>query len=248
MIKTISETNSKRILNDICVIRIILILLLIIYHSLCPYTSPYWDNPQGVNIPVYYWIGRFSYSCMLETFVFISGVILGFQTKKDEKYLSFNYLVIGKLRRLILPSILFGLIYFMIFMDFSYSPTVAVKSIFEGVGHMWFLPMLFWCFLFLFIINIIGINRKGIIPILLIIAVFSSLPLPLRMSQSMYYFFFFFAGYRVGTNDIDVTKYFTKKMVLFMTIFFLLTFPILAHIRYGYDDLYIANKMGGVFH
>lgn len=71
---------------------------------MCPFTSAFWDNPLAHNIPVYYWIGRLTYSCMLETFVFISGVILGFQIlKKGNEYISYKHLVIGKFRRLILP-------------------------------------------------------------------------------------------------------------------------------------------------
>lgn len=204
--------KSKYFLNDICFIRVILVLLLIIYHSLCPYTSASWDNPQGQEIPLFYWIGRLSYSCMLETFVFISGIILGYQTiRKGKEALSFNYLIIGKLRRLILPSVIFSLLYFILFMDLSYAPLFVVKALFEGVGHMWFLPMLFWCFFGIFIINILGINRKEILPILIIFSIFSSLPLPLRMNLSMYYFIFFFLGYCVGSKEIDITKYFTKK-------------------------------------
>ena len=242
-----TKAGPKHFLNDICVIRIILILLLILYHSLCPYTSAFWDNPQGYDIPLYYWIGRLSYSCMLETFVLISGVILGFQTKRNgREALSFTHLVVGKLKRLIIPSLLFGTIYFLIFMDLSSAPFTIVKSLFEGVGHMWFLPMLFWCFFFLFIISILRLDRKEILPLLLLFAIFSSLPLPLRMNQSMYYFFFFFLGYCIGTKQIDISRFINRKTILVTSLIFIITFPLLAHLRYDYDEIFIANKMGGV--
>lgn len=238
--------KSKTFLSDICVIRIILILLLIIYHSLCPFTSAFWDNPQGYDIPLYYWIGRLSYSCMLETFVLISGVILGFQTKrKGREALSFDYLVVGKLKRLIIPSLIFGAIYLLIFMDLGSEPSVVVKSLFEGVGHMWFLPMLFWCFFALFIIGLLGLDRKGILPFLLLFAIFSSLPFPLRMNQAIYYFFFFFFGFCVGSKEIDISRLTNMKTVLTTALLFIITFPLLVHLRYGYDEALIASKIGG---
>lgn len=240
------NTHSQSFLYDICIIRIILILLLIIYHSLCPFTSAFWDNPQGQEIQLYYWIGRLSYSCMLETFVFISGIILGYQTeRKGARALSFKYLVTGKIRRLILPSIIFGVIYFLLFLDLSSAPISVFKCLLEGVGHMWFLPMLFWCFVAMFVINILRANHKEILPILLIFAIFSSLPLPLRMNQSLYYFFFFYLGYCIGSKQINIARFFNKKSIVFTFVVFAITFPLLAHLRYDYDEIILANKIGG---
>lgn len=241
----IEETKPKQFLNDICVIRIILILLLITYHSLCPYTaSSSWDNPQGYDIPLYYWIGRLSYSCMLETFVLISGVILGYQTeRKGREALSFNYMVMKKFKRLIVPSLIFGTIYFLIFLGLSSEPSFIIKSILRGAGHMWFLPMLFLCFFALFIIGFLGLDRKEILPLLLLFAIFSSIPFSLLMSQSMYYFFFFFLGYCIGSKQIDFSRFINKRTIIGISLLFLITFPVLAQLRYGYDEIFIVDKM-----
>ncbi len=86
-------------------------------------------------------------------------------------------------------------------------------------------------------------NRKGILPVLMFFAIFSSLPLPLRMSLSMYYFFFFFLGYCIGYNTIDVKKCFTKKHIITLSFLFLLTFPLLTHFRYDLNETYLANNI-----
>ena len=206
-------TTQKKYLGDICVIRIILIFLLITYHSLCPFTSAYWDNPQGGDIPVYYWASRLSYSCLLETFVFISGVVLGYQVYiKGKSILTYRYLIKGKIKRLLIPSILFSIFYYFIFLDFANdSIWSSAYKILEGTGHLWFLPMLFWCFVLIFILSLLKRNEIKIIICLAILSLISIKSLPLRFHLSLYYMLFFYTGYCVGKGTLNLTKYFTKK-------------------------------------
>lgn len=239
-----SYSSSRKYLLDVGVIRIILIFLLIIYHSLCPFTSEYWDNPQGIVIPVYYWIGRISYSFMLESFVFISGLILGYQVlTKGLSTLSFKKLIRNKAKRLIVPSIIFSIIYYILFLDLSSAPSSILISITEGAGHMWFLPMLFWCFGGIFIINLFDNNIKYIIPLLFILACVSVVKLPLRLNLSVYYFFFFYIGYSMGLNHINISKYATKKYILILVLLFILTFPIFSYLQYNISEVDFANKI-----
>ena len=243
----VKSVTPNKYLGDICIIRIILIFLLIIYHSLCPYTSDFWDNPQGYNIPVYYWIGRTSYSFMLETFVFISGVILGYQVlMKGTSILKFDKIVKSKIKRLLIPSIIFSSIYYLLFLDLSDSTVSVIKTITYGAGHMWFLPMLFWCFIAIYILTRISFNDKIIIPLLFIIACLSVvITLPLRINQSLYYLFFFYTGYSVGLHHIQMSKFVSIKWISIALILFGITFPLLSYCRYGIGVLELANKMGG---
>lgn len=72
---------------------------------------------------------------MLETFELISVVILGFQiNRKGNAAFSFNHLILGKLKRLILPLLIFGALYLLIFLDLSSAPRAVIKSLFEGVS------------------------------------------------------------------------------------------------------------------
>ena len=79
---------------------------------------------------------------MLESFVFISGYLVGYQVLIKKREL----IIMNKVTRLLVPSILFSLIYWLIF---NYNGIVSETFFYDlvnGVGHMWFLPMLFWCF------------------------------------------------------------------------------------------------------
>lgn len=65
-------------MNDVVVMRVILVALLILYHSFAPFSGN-WDPIYSFDSPVYFWIGKFGYSFFLEAFVFISGLLAGYQ-------------------------------------------------------------------------------------------------------------------------------------------------------------------------
>lgn len=72
--------DNKKFFGYICLIRVVIILLLIIYHSFAPFCSS-WEIIPGMNgqYTLYSWISLLAYSFMLESFVFISGYIFGYQ-------------------------------------------------------------------------------------------------------------------------------------------------------------------------
>lgn len=238
--------TENKYLEDICVIRIILIFLLIIYHSFCPYTTSFWENPQGYTIPLYYWIGRTSYSFMLETFVFISGLILGYQVlRKGESTLTFNRLVKNKTKRLIIPSIIFSVFYYLLFLDLNNPPFSILMEIIEGAGHLWFLPMLFWCFVGIYILTRFSLRKELLVFLLFVIACLSVIKLPFRVNQSLYFLLFFYIGYSVGLRQIDLSKFQNAKSILVLFILFVILFPGLSYLRYGISEMSMVNVIGG---
>lgn len=69
-------------------------------------------------------------------------------------------------------------------------------SLIEGVGHLWFLPMLFWCFVAGYPLMKFKMNDTVVLFGLLCLSVISWIvPLPLRMGSSSYYLFFFYLGF-----------------------------------------------------
>ena len=95
--------------------RPIVIALLVMMHSFSIYSGGgSWEYPQGINgVSAYRWIQIIAYGCLLEAFTFISGYLFCFQLKyKNPDFLS---LTVSKLRRLILPSIVFSTLYVGLF-------------------------------------------------------------------------------------------------------------------------------------
>ena len=135
---------SKPILTNVSIIRPILLVLLVFYHAFAIYSGA-WAPIEGYpEVPAYWWLDKLSYAFMLEMFVFISGYVFGFQVRaKGEEKLKAKNLLWGKFKRLMIPCMVFSLLYILLFGNITQPVHKTLYSLVNGVGHMWFLPMLF---------------------------------------------------------------------------------------------------------
>lgn len=179
-------------LKEIDIIRTFVIILLVLYHALAPYCGG-WDMPSYAQPNEgFYWGGKLAYSGMLETFVLISGYVFAFSLQK--KVISFQLLLAGKLKRLFVPCMCWGIIMTLIF--FGPSKLLNLEhfwKIIGGYGHLWFLPMLFWCFLMEYGIQHC-LKGRNLMLVLMIIAILPWPGIPFRFNQSLYYLLFFHLG------------------------------------------------------
>ncbi|MCM1021755.1 MAG: acyltransferase [Muribaculum sp.] len=100
-----------------------------------------------------------------------------------------------------IPSLIFSFAYLLLFqskIDFNLN---FIYKIFNGVGHLWFLPMLFWCFLLTLLIERLGLKCRFSILITVILTLFSLGKLPLRINQSFNYILFFYIGFTIHKFD-----------------------------------------------
>ena len=150
-------------LNEIEYLRPILFILLFFVHTFTIYTESSWKLPNGIEyIETYDWILRVSYSCMLELFTFISGYVYYYVSLRKTQ--SFKELIISKTRRLIFPSIIFSFLYYILFNDNHPINWELGYDLLFGIGHLWYLPMLYICFLISYFIK----NSKSSLLILFI--------------------------------------------------------------------------------
>ena len=224
-------STPKKFIYEAAFIRPIVILLLVIYHAFIIYQGG-WSEPEGFEPnKAYWWISKLSYAFMLETFVFISGYIFALQLPKFEpNFGGGKLLVTNKLKRLILPSILFSIIYVVLFYTYE-SPIKTLYAILNGAGHMWFLPMLFWCFLFAWGLQKLPLNNTKKMIILLGAALISFLPLPLRLANAMYYLLFFYGGMLIFKQKDRIAKILTLKKIVLFWVAFLGVFVALTLLR-----------------
>ena len=155
MISDSKNHSGKKVwLMDVVAIRIILIILLVMYHALCPFTGN-WSSPYDgfQDVIAYEWIGLLTHQFRLQGMVFISGLLFGYNmTKKEKQELHFLPFILQKAKRILLPCLFFGIIYYLLFFDLSAGWTTIVYRILNGCGHLWFLPMIFWCFVITYIL------------------------------------------------------------------------------------------------
>ena len=175
-------------LYEISFMRPILLVLLVSYHAFAPYCGA-WQMPEGVESNIFYkWLGLFSRAFRLEAFVFVSGYIFALQIIKKNKFGSFIDLVKSKFIRLIIPCWVFGLFYWFLFR------TTEITHVLTGVGHLWYLPTLFWCFFVGYLLYKRTYSPIRVWICLLILLMVSFVPLPFQLGRAMYYIFFFYMG------------------------------------------------------
>lgn len=194
--------QEKRLLYEISIIRPLVILLLVVYHCLCLFTGG-WRVPEGVDhVEAYWWMGKLISGFRIECIAFVGGYVMAYQMIERGRDRSFLPFVWKKLKRLMIPCILFGALYWMLF---RYSGvwnwhTMTLRML-GGIGHLWFLPMLFWCFVLSWlIIRVAQPHKRPWLGILLLtgLAVVSMLPNPkglhYGLTQVNHFLFYFYMG------------------------------------------------------
>ncbi len=191
-----------------------------------------WIEPFGYkDITIYYWIYKLSYAFFLVMFVAFSGYIYAFQfftKRKDMRFLDFAK---TKFKRLIIPSILFSIVYVILFYNLKdYNPFRLTMAVLSGAGHMWFLPMLFWCFLGGWLLVRWNISDKIKFLFLLSLSLMSFLPIPLQVGRAMYYLLFFYLGVWSYKRKNEILQVPLSRIYLTWVIF-VVTFIVVQLIR-----------------
>lgn len=217
----------KNILEEINIIRPLVIILLVLMHAFTMYGGS-WPKPERIeDVELYFWIQRFSFACMLEMFVFISGYLFAYQVCELKKKYSFLQLIKVKFKRLIIPCIVFSLFYSFLFPPRDINILNYIYGLVNGFGHMWFLPMLFWCFVATYFLLKVRMKEEIKLIGLLCLSIFPSslIPLPFRMASTMYYLFYFYLAYYIWNHRKLVVKGLaTKKIIISGSILFLIVF------------------------
>lgn len=222
--------GPKKNLDEITVIRLALIVLLVFYHAFAIYNPEGWPAITSYpSVVCYKWIDRLSYAFFLETFVFISGYVWSYQREVLERRESFGQLFKNKFKRLIVPCWIFGLIYSLFFQEGNFE-VATMLHVFAGSGHLWYLTVLFLCFLCCFFLLRLKMSKIIIICLLLAIAAFSPcLSLPIytyTARQTLFFLFFFYFGYsfRVyitnnGPLAVNIIQVFVSWCIFFCCFF-----------------------------
>lgn len=206
--------------------RPILLVMLVAYHAFAPYVGT-WSLPDGIHdVRTYWWLGWLSRAFRLEGFVFISGYIFTFQLIEKQKFPTFGSLLSSKIQRLMIPSIVFSAIYFVCFNDYE-NVGKFCYAIVSGVGHLWYLPCLFVCFLVQWLLlryKTIPLPTVLCVVVLAFMAAASFIPLPFRLNKPMYYMIFFYGGGLFWQNSKYIHEKATKGNTLMAWVLFVLCF------------------------
>lgn len=245
-------------LINIDFIRPLIILLIVVNHVFAIYAGV-WESPweNADNIEIYKWVQRVAICCSLQLFTFISGYIYAFQVKRAGVQ-SLKLLISKKTHRLLIPYVFFGTLYYVLIgSGDNYSVDGFVQQLLHGKSHLWFLLMLFWCFIIHWIIISLTpqkCSKKMYLVILLPLFLYFVSPVVtdfLCLKQAFMYYVFFYVGflsYDMFKPNIRVTLALTTSYVFLFVIFY---YYVDHRSTIGMYPLYkiieLSTKLGGVF-
>ncbi len=183
-------------LHEVDIIRTIAITIVVLAHCFAIYTGA-WTHPDSSFEIVY---GYSIFTSLLQLFmipplVLVAGYAFNYSNQKKAQ--SLKQIIISKFKRLIIPSLLFGVAYILLFFKDSNS-LQKINTLFNGAGHLWFLPMLFWNYLIgYFLIKINNLTFKTLLLVFLfIISYYSSafIPNTIGISNALSFTVYFFIG------------------------------------------------------
>lgn len=160
-----SYKNDMKHDNSISVMRVAAMIMIVAYHCFC-YNAGIWDfsNPityNGVGLAVINDLRLLG----LNFFVLISGMLYS-RIEATGKYNDTKNFLINKVKRLLIPYIIWGIILCVIFLGRK-NPI----DILYGISHLWFLLMLFEVFVIIALTKAIW-KKQGLKGSLLILLVF----------------------------------------------------------------------------
>ncbi|MCM1140800.1 MAG: acyltransferase [Muribaculum sp.] len=211
------STKSADYLFDISLVRIFAIILLVVSHSLCVHTGA-WDAPDGLILsrPLK-WIAKSISGFGIQIMPLIAGYIFAFQFVEEGRNVSFKDYVLKKSIRLLIPCYILSALYYILFGDDNGSDVTSVISkITNGVGHLWFLPSLFWSYIILRLINSYKFNHLVGLSLVFIFYLFGISISWFGISSVNYVLFFMYCGYLFKLYGRNVPESIPLALALFI--------------------------------
>ena len=130
--------NTKRF-EEISIMRVMAMIMIIAFHSMCFYNGR-WVKFNAIDIPFWNKLSCFLDVIDLNMFVFISGYLYGYLYIYRNKYRHPLEVIRVKAKRLLIPYLFWGIPMAIVW------PWNTWTKLLYGVGHLWFLLMLFGVF------------------------------------------------------------------------------------------------------
>lgn len=214
-------SNTKTFFDDISCTRALLVICIVLGHSFAIYTGGNaWPLPDGVAFEEFYkYINPAVISFHLQSFVFIAGFLFGAQMNRCV----FGNIpfVLKKTKRILLPMFIFGILYICLFSPEMYSNGQWIHELCYGPGHLWFLPMLYLCYVstklcwpLLRVPSIIGFLLLSILSLLSWV-----IPATINIGGFFFYWIFFVQGaWLFGLKDYILEKYNKNNIIAILSV------------------------------
>ena len=239
----LSTNRNKKLLYEVSIIRPLIIFLLVIMHSFTMYVGG-WKFPEGISeVTAYYWFVKFITGFRIETIALVSGYVFAYQSLVLNRKYPFWSFAYKKFMRLIIPGLIFSLVYYFCFM-YNASNFGSINwflSLSSGFGHLWFLPMLFWCFLVIWAIDRYNLYSKQLFIILALVSIVNVPSLPFGMTRMFHFAFYCYLGYTLYRNKESLLKYTNAKYICTLWFVYAILVILNTHIE-GLNCFYLIKN------
>lgn len=193
---------QKKLLYEVSIIRPLVITLLVFLHSFTKIVNGGGETNDYQLVGVYQWMVWLISGFRIETIALIAGYVFAYQSIDLKRKYVFMPFLWKKFKRLIIPMLFFGIIYYFCFFfnKETFSVVPFLKSLLSGCGHLWFLPMLFWCFIAIWIIDHYKLSSVALLIVLACVSLVPMPSLPFGFTRLPHFLFFVYAGYYLWTQ------------------------------------------------
>ena len=192
-----SNNPQKKLLYDVSIIRPLIITMLVLLHSFTKIAhGGGYDNDYQL-VDGYQYFAWLIQGFRVETIALIAGYVFSYQSYALGRSYRFWPFVWKKFKRLIIPMLVFGTVYYFLFLNTAdtFSAKEFIVKLLSGCGHLWFLPMLFWCFIFIWMVDHFKLNSWWLLGVLALVSVLPPPGLPLGFSRLPHFVFYVYGGY-----------------------------------------------------
>ena len=138
--------------EEISIMRVLAMTMIVAFHSLCFYNGR-WTKVNALNIPFWHNLSSFLDVIDLNMFVFISGYLYGYLYIYRNKYRHPSEVIRIKAVRLLIPYFFWGIPMAIVW------PWNTWTKLLYGIGHLWFLLMLFGVFTITVLLQLLNAQR-----------------------------------------------------------------------------------------
>lgn len=218
-------------LKNIIVLRSFAIIAVVLYHCYCPWLYA-WDWYSCPIRGVYSYIVETVLVGRMPLFVCVSGYLFSHLYIERGKYHSFSGFLLNKIKRLLVPCLSFTALMSLCLQD-NYWESVV------GYGyHLWFLKMLFLCFMTCWICAsyIHKVRFEMVVLLVAFIMMFMHIPNYFGIGQYFKYYIFFWGGYLFYKYRHKFGFLFTRQWLCIILFAYLVLCGICAVIYYIHPE------------
>lgn len=231
--------GNKEYRIDLAILRLLAIVIVVFFHA---YGMTYAKAHLPEDVAAMY-RGRYELfnrayliNIAMPLFTAISGFIFGRQLING-KYGSFWTLVLNKFKRLMIPYLVFSVFFMFTTNGFSFIPFIRCNY-----WHLWYLPMLFWCFIICYLLKNVLLLRGDLF--MLILAFVLSLlvdnfPAIVGIAEIPNYLCWFILGIVICRHETQILEIIAKYHIIWVMI------AVYAVLSIFYPTLYGTQSVTG---